>query len=389
MIGRTTVSRITPSKQVNACPRHVFHPGYLRMSKLFLMSVAVLSVAGSAGALTLGPLNCTPFPTTFAGGIGGPNTVSCPPFTVAGATLNAVTLIYAADYQFGTNAANTIQITFTPAGPAGVTWALPSTVLSVSGGTSSGASGMGGATATTGVTAANFAAAFNVNLTAQVTVGGVATSAGAVSVTYDYTGAVIPPPPPPGAVCSASAAPVFAPGVPNAYMVRYASNLSVGDSVINLTNTGAASTVAFPIQDGNINANVYVFSPDEQLISCCCCPITPDGLASLSVQNDLISNTLTPGVPTSVVVKVVATLAPAGTLTDGLGAWGTSLHALPVTPGTPATTFGTTETTFTPATLSAAELTRITTLCGLIQTNGSGFGICKSCRLGGLGASKK
>jgi hypothetical protein len=45
-----------------------------------------------------------------------------------------------------------------------------------------------------------------------------------------------------------------------------------------------------------------------------------------------------------------------------------------------------TETAFTPSTLSATELTRITSLCGFIQSNGSGFGICRSCRLGGLGA---
>jgi hypothetical protein len=187
------------------------------------------------------------------------------------------------------------------------------------------------------------------------------------------------------------------------FQVRYASNLAIGDSVINFTNTGATSTVAFPTQNGNLCVNVYAFSPDEQLISCCSCVVTPDGLASLSARNDLISNTLTPGVPTSIVIKLLAssgatTAAGATTcnastvggaanpLAIGLAAWGTTIHALPVTPGSPATTFGVTETAFTPATLSAAELVRVTTLCGFIQTNGSGFGICRSCRLGGLGA---
>ena len=56
-----------------------------------------------------------------------------------------------------------------------------------------------------------------------------------------------------------------------------------------------------------------------------------------------------------------------------------------LTPGTPSTTYGETETRFTNATLSAAELARITALCGFIQTDCSGFGICRSCRLGGLG----
>jgi hypothetical protein len=212
------------------------------------------------------------------------------------------------------------------------------------------------------------------------------------------------------------------------FQVRYTSNLDVGDSFINITNTGASSTVSFPTQNGNICVNVYAFSPDEQLVSCCSCVVTPDALVSLSARNDLASNTLTPGVPTSLVVKLISsagatdaagattcspstTGTPSNLITTGMAAWGTTIHALPVTPGSPATTYGVTETAFTPAALALAapiiiilqsrigfaaaaidpngpELTRVRTLCGFIQTNGSGFGICKSCRLGGLGASK-
>ena len=111
---------------------------------------------------------------------------------------------------------------------------------------------------------------------------------------------------------------------------------------------------------------------------------------SLSARNDLISNTLTPAVPSAIVVKLLATTGGAcnaatpGALATGLAAWGTTLHALPV-----AGTYGLTETAFTPSTLSAAELGRISALCGFIQSNGSGFGICRSCRLGALGAPKR
>ncbi len=186
---------------------------------------------------------------------------------------------------------------------------------------------------------------------------------------------------------------------PDVFQVRYASNLAIGDSGIDFTNSGASSTIALPVQNGNICVNAYVFSPDEQLISCCTCPVTPDGLQSLSVRNDLISNTLTPGVPTSVVVKLLAssgTLCNASTVTpasialaSGLAAWGTTIHADPVTAGTPAGTFGVTETPFTRSTLSPAELNRLTALCSFNQVNGSGFGVCKSCRLGGLGAERQ
>jgi hypothetical protein len=178
------------------------------------------------------------------------------------------------------------------------------------------------------------------------------------------------------------------PGSPaDAFQVRYASNLNIGDSVINITNAGTANTAAGALT--NICVNVYAFSPDEQLISCCACNVTPNALVSLSARSDLISNTLTPAVPTSIVVKLVATTqatcnaatVTAAALTPGMRAWGTTLHATPT-----AGSFAVTETGFTQAGLSAGELARITSFCGFIQSNGSGFGICRSCRLGGQGA---
>ena len=185
------------------------------------------------------------------------------------------------------------------------------------------------------------------------------------------------------------------------FQVRYASNLNVGDSVINITNSGArgaglaAGTSA--ATTGAICVNVYAFSPDEQMISCCSCPVTPNGLVSLSARQDLISNTLTPAVPTSIVVKLLAT-APVGgtscassaatpTATEfslGMLAYGTTVHAAAVAGGDPAVT----ETKFAPAFLSRGELGRLQSLCTFINANGSGFGICRSCRLGGLGAGR-
>jgi hypothetical protein len=184
--------------------------------------------------------------------------------------------------------------------------------------------------------------------------------------------------------------------------VRYASNLNVGDSVINLTNTGAATLPTGLTTTGNICVNVYAFDANEEMISCCSCLVTPNGLNSLSAKTDLVSNTLTPGVPTSIVIKLLATvplgLSPTGTggtcnaasptlfnSTPGLAAWGTTLHALPTTP----ITYGLTETPFEPSFLSIGELTKLSLFCGFIQSNGSGFGICKSCRTGGLGAIAK
>ena len=197
------------------------------------------------------------------------------------------------------------------------------------------------------------------------------------------------------------------------FFVRYASNLYAGDSVINITNSGANSTSGGQINDvvnGNLCANIYAYTPDEQLVACCACEVTPNGLKSLSVKNDLAINPLTPSVPTDLVVKVLITSAdpaspggpsrctaaspatagpPGPPLVKGGLLWGSTLHALPVTPGTPATTFGVTETEFHGSSLSQTERDRMTTLCAFIRANGSGYGICKSCRLGGLGGAAK
>jgi hypothetical protein len=179
------------------------------------------------------------------------------------------------------------------------------------------------------------------------------------------------------------------------FKIGFASNLNIGDSVVNVTNSGAGSTVALPTQNGNICANVYTYSPDEQLISCCSCLVTPNALVSFSANSDLVSNTLTPAHPTSIVIKLLgstgtsvascnASSVGTGTnlLTTGLAAWFTTIHANPSTP----VTYAASRTAFTEATLSAAELVRMTSLCGFIQANGSNFGICRACRLGGLGA---
>src|SRR6202030_3842230 len=87
------------------------------------------------------------------------------------------------------------------------------------------------------------------------------------------------------------------------YQLRYLANLNIGDSYVNLTNAGTLSGFD---PAGRICVNVYTFDPAEEMISCCACPVTPNGLNSLSVRNDLIGNTLTPGKPTSVIIKLLA-----------------------------------------------------------------------------------
>lgn len=187
---------------------------------------------------------------------------------------------------------------------------------------------------------------------------------------------------PPG-VCSAST-PVFPDGdaPADAFQIRYVSNLNIGDSFIDITNSGAQIDPATD-PSGNLCINVYTFDTSEELISCCACLVTPNGLQSISVRNSLISNPLTPAVPSSGVVKLVASVPVTGVLAHGMLAWGTTLHSNTST----SSAYGLTETPFSPSRLSSAELSHITSTCGFIQQNGSSFGICGGCSAGGLGSN--
>lgn len=178
------------------------------------------------------------------------------------------------------------------------------------------------------------------------------------------------------------------------FQVSYFPNLRRGDGVINATNPGSlgadrpagssASTT------GAICLNVYAFAPDEQMVACCSCPVTPNGLVTLSAQRDIVSNAFTSTAPASIVVKLLASIPDNGScqgsaavaheanLASSLNAWGTKIHEL----GAEAKV---TETAFLPATLSAGELNRMTRLCSVISASDRGYGICGSCRLGAMG----
>src|SRR5271166_1717037 len=169
------------------------------------------------------------------------------------------------------------------------------------------------------------------------------------------------------------------------FQIDYAANLNIGDSFVNFTNSGNNVVNG---ESQNICINLYTFDPQEELISCCTCNVTPNGLVSLSVIKSLISNPLTPAIPTAVVIKAVASTgacnaSAVATTAHGLLGWGTTLHQNTST-ATP--TYAVTETPFSFADLTAAELTHITSTCGFIQADGTSFGICGGCPSTGLGA---
>ena len=156
-------------------------------------------------------------------------------------------------------------------------------------------------------------------------------------------------------------------------LVTYFTNASNGgvstgyvDGTVNIINPGSAAYA-------NVCANIYVFYPDEEIAECCSCTVTPDGLLTLSINNDLTANLLTSTPIPAGVIKVVGgtgtcnatKLTP--TSAPSLAAWGT--HVLST---------GVTETTFVESTLSAGEESALEAQCSDIVGAGSGHGIC-SC----------
>ena len=209
------------------------------------------------------------------------------------------------------------------------------------------------------------------------------------------------------------------------FQVNYAANLQIGESFINVVNTGANGAATLgpgfgPV--GNICVNVYAFTPDEQLVSCCSCLVTPNGLVHLGAFASLASNTMTPGAgylpgfnaangTGGLVIKLVSTIAggaaaggastnctnsaasltaPTTALATGMVAWRTTVHNAPATPvpGAPGVGYNVTESAFIPATLSAGETASISGRCASIIGNASGYGICKGCTAGALGGGR-
>jgi hypothetical protein len=175
------------------------------------------------------------------------------------------------------------------------------------------------------------------------------------------------------------------------YQIRYASNLATTDYVINISNSGAAgagrySAGTMATVTGALCANIYAFNADEEIIACCSCPVTPDGLVSFDIKTSLLSNSFSIGTPSSVVIKLLATAPQGGTCAGsaalatgappllGLVSWIRSVPA-----ATSTTCPVSTDASFTPATLSAGEYNRLGSLCSLIMAQGSGTGICNAC----------
>jgi len=165
------------------------------------------------------------------------------------------------------------------------------------------------------------------------------------------------------------------------YQVTYYDNNIPGapldSGTIRVINPGVTGS-PISADEGTLCANIYVFDDTQEMIECCSCPVTANGILTLSV-GDLTENPLTV-TPFRGVIKIVSTTpAPVcdptklASATPDLRAFATHLQN--------DSSFGppflsVTEDEFAQAPLSAVEQSDLGTICSFVRYLGTGRGRC-------------
>ena len=159
------------------------------------------------------------------------------------------------------------------------------------------------------------------------------------------------------------------------YFVTYYSNnvAAAPDATIRVINDGYEGAYSSGPGAGNTYADFFVFDDSEELITCCSCEVTPDGLLSESVKS-LTSTALRGVAPTRGVIKLLSSSngfvpvrgdpepAPE-VLSAGLHAWATHIQSVKnETPNGPAA-YSQTETALADSNLSGSEQYLLELLC--------------------------
>ena len=86
-----------------------------------------------------------------------------------------------------------------------------------------------------------------------------------------------------------------------------------GDNIIHLINPNGGSAAVLGSSDKPVCANIYVFDDDQEMVACCSCDITSNGLATISVDKDLLADPiLSGGAPDGIEDGSVAIVASPG-----------------------------------------------------------------------------
>jgi len=159
------------------------------------------------------------------------------------------------------------------------------------------------------------------------------------------------------------------------YFVTYFSNnvAAAPDATLRIINDGDTYSAT---NDGSLWASIYVFDDSQELTECCSCWVSPDGLLSESVRNQLTQSPLTGLKPTRGVIKVISSSVNAGgpkndyptsnftnTPVAGLRGWATHIQSVAnKNPFGPAP-YSQTETELADANLVGSEQGMLEMLC--------------------------
>jgi len=189
----------------------------------------------------------------------------------------------------------------------------------------------------------------------------------------------------------------------------------IGDGLLRIVNSSDFA----PQQRGTVCAMIYVFDDIEEMQACCGCPVTPDGLRTMSVINNVTKNFgVNRGNLNAGVIDIIAStpnlkpgkaplppqITPLGSsgfacdptfqfgptigttdqplgVVPGLRAWITNTEGNAPVPAASNLIRGTSASEFEFSPLDAAHFAELENFCFFLVTNGSGTGAC-SCGSG-------
>jgi hypothetical protein len=169
-------------------------------------------------------------------------------------------------------------------------------------------------------------------------------------------------------ICSGSA---VAQGDNSVYFVTYFANnvAAAPDASVRVINDGSAGAYGA----GDLYADFYLFDDSEELITCCSCQVTPDGLLSESVKK-MTASAIREVAPTRGVIKMISSTngffpvageeePPAEITSPGLRVWATHIQSVKnETPDGPAP-YSQTETILADSNLVASDQSLMEILC--------------------------
>jgi hypothetical protein len=164
------------------------------------------------------------------------------------------------------------------------------------------------------------------------------------------------------------------------YLVTYYSNnvTAAPPATVRVINDGYEGVYSSPPGDGTAYADFFVFDDSEELITCCSCAVTPDGLLSENIPQLVTQKNAQTGAtirtPSRGVIKLLSSSngffpqkgdpePAAEVLSAGLHAWATHIQSVKnETPNGPAP-YSQTETLFADANLTTSEQSLLEFLC--------------------------